>query len=80
MYLLSNKITIKDTGIGISKEIQSKIFDIDENTSTKGTENEKGTGLGLILCKEFVEQHKGEIWAESEEGKGSTFLFTLPVV
>jgi len=74
------KITIKDTGIGISKEKQLTLFDIGENNSTLGTNNEKGTGLGLILCYEFVKKHGGEIWVESEEGKGSEFNFTLPLV
>ena len=70
---------MKDNGIGIPKEIQSKLFDIGENTSTQGTENETGTGLGLILCKEFTEKHGGEIWIESEIDKGSEFIFTIPV-
>jgi len=73
------EIIIKDSGVGISKEIQTKLFDISENISTKGTDNEAGTGLGLILCKEFVEKHGGAIWVESEEGKGSEFKFTLPL-
>ena len=72
------KITVKDNGVGISKEIQSKLFDISENVSTHGTENEAGTGLGLILCKEFVEKHNGKIWIESEIDKGSSFHFTIP--
>ena len=72
------EITVKDNGIGISKEIQSKLFDIGENTSIQGTENETGTGLGLILCKEFVEKNGGKIWIESEEGKGSKFIFSMP--
>ncbi len=72
------EITVKDNGVGISKEIQSKLFDIGENRSTEGTENEEGTGLGLILCKEFVEKHGGKIWVESEVGTGSSFVFTLP--
>jgi len=75
-----HEIYVKDSGVGISKEMQSKIFDIGENTSTKGTENEDGTGLGLILCKEFIERHNGNIWVESDEGKGSEFIFTLPVI
>jgi signal transduction histidine kinase len=73
------QILVTDNGVGISKETQSKLFDIGENTSTKGTENESGTGLGLILCKEFVEKHGGKIWVESELGKGSNFKFTLPL-
>ena len=74
------EITVKDSGVGISPEIQSKLFKITENISTKGTEEEAGTGLGLILCKEFVEKHNGEIWVESEVGKGSEFIFTLQKV
>ena len=54
-----------------------KLFKTDTNTSTLGTQNEQGTGLGLILCKEFIEKHKEKIWVESEEGKGSIFKFTL---
>ena len=73
------QVTVKDTGVGISKEMQAKIFDISKNTTTKGTENELGTGLGLILSKEFVEKHGGKIWIESEKEKGSEFIFTLPV-
>ncbi len=72
------EITVKDSGVGISPEIQSNLFKITETISTKGTENETGTGLGLILCKEFVEKHDGKIWVESEEGKGSIFHFMLP--
>ncbi len=72
------EITVKDNGIGISKKTQSKLFDISENTSTEGTDNEEGTGLGLILCKEFTEKHGGKIWVESEIGKGSSFSFTVP--
>ena len=77
-----NKLTISvhDTGIGIPPEAIDKLFNIDSKHSTYGTQNEKGTGLGLILCKEFVEKHGGKIWVESEEGNGSTFYFTLPHV
>lgn len=71
-------VAISDTGVGIEKENLEKLFRIDANVSTTGTFNEKGSGLGLILCKEFVEINKGEIWAESEPGRGSTFYFTLP--
>jgi PAS domain S-box-containing protein len=70
-------ISVKDTGIGIHAGLLQKIFLFDENNKTKGTEGELSTGLGLILCKEFVEKHGGKIWIESEEGKGSTFYFTI---
>jgi signal transduction histidine kinase len=72
------EITIKDNGIGISPEAQKKLFKIDSFQSTAGTNNEKGSGLGLILCKEFIELHGGSIWIESESGKGCEFKFTLP--
>jgi len=71
-------VFVKDTGVGMTQEIKDKIFRIDQNVSTLGTSQEKGTGLGLILCKEFVEMHNGKIWVDSEPGKGSTFCFTLP--
>lgn len=68
-----------DSGVGISKTVVKKLFRIDENYTTPGTQNEQGTGLGLILCKEFVEKHKGKIGVDSEEGKGSTFWFSMPL-
>jgi len=71
--------TVSDTGIGIEKAYVSGIFNVDCNISKPGTSNESGTGLGLILCKDFVEVNHGSIWAESEPGKGSDFKFTLPV-
>lgn len=71
-------ISVRDNGIGIKKDAIGKLFRIEENYSTYGTQNEEGTGLGLILCKEFVEKHRGIIWVESEMGKGSTFCFTIP--
>jgi signal transduction histidine kinase len=74
------EIAVSDNGIGMTKEIMAKLFRIDANLSTQGTENERGTGLGLILCKEFVEKNGGKIWVESESGKGSTFKFILPLV
>jgi signal transduction histidine kinase/ligand-binding sensor domain-containing protein len=73
------EISVSDTGIGIDKETNSKLFRIDANISKPGTDNEKGTGLGLFLCKEFIEKHGGRIWVESEEGRGSTFRFCLPL-
>jgi signal transduction histidine kinase len=72
------EIAVRDNGTGISIEAQAELFKITTPHSTKGTGNELGTGLGLILCKEFVEMHGGNIWVESEPGKGSTFKFTLP--
>ena len=73
------KISVKDDGVGISEENISKIFRIDSKHKTPGTMGEKGTGLGLILCKEFVEKHGGTITVKSESGKGSLFSFTLPL-
>jgi signal transduction histidine kinase len=70
-------VSVRDTGIGIPDTMIGKLFQIDQCYSTPGTNREQGTGLGLILCKEFVEKHGGKIWAESEEGKGSVFFFTL---
>jgi ligand-binding sensor domain-containing protein/signal transduction histidine kinase len=69
---------IKDEGIGIPKEKTASLFNLESNTTQSGTSGEKGTGLGLILSKEFVEMHKGKIWVESEPGKGSTFYFSVP--
>jgi len=71
-------ISVSDTGVGIEQEKLQKLFDISEKTSTAGTENEKGTGLGLLLCKEFVEKHDGKIWVESKIEKGSKFIFSIP--
>jgi signal transduction histidine kinase len=72
------EVTVEDNGIGISAENQRKLFQIDTFHSTPGTHDEKGTGLGLLLCKEFVELHGGNIRIESEAGNGSRFAFTLP--
>lgn len=71
-------ISVTDNGVGISKENLESLFHIDKNHSSKGTYNETGTGLGLLLCKDFVEVHGGKIWAESELNKGSKFIFTIP--
>ncbi len=78
-------VSVADTGIGISNDNIGKLFRLDESYSTKGTQNEKGTGLGLILCREFVDKHGGKIWVKSFDkdlndikSPGSTFYFTLP--
>lgn len=75
-----NEITIcvRDFGIGMSGDTARNLFSPDSNSPQEGTSGEKGTGLGLILCKEFIEVHKGRIWVESETGKGSQFCFVLP--
>ncbi|MBL7102995.1 MAG: tetratricopeptide repeat-containing sensor histidine kinase [Bacteroidales bacterium] len=72
------EVSVIDTGIGISEENIKKLFILENQYTTKGTSDEKGTGLGLIICKEFIEKSGGEIWVESESGKGSIFKFTLP--
>jgi signal transduction histidine kinase len=74
----STEISVSDNGTGIKPEQQTSLFDISRMLSTTGTAGEKGSGLGLILCKEFIETHKGKIWFTSEPGKGSDFRFTLP--
>ena len=73
-------IPVNDTGIGIEPVNMVKLFKIDAKFQQKGTAGEKGTGLGLILCKEFVERHGGHIWCEAFKGQGSTCSFTLPGV
>lgn len=70
-------IFIRDSGLGMSKEMINNLFRIDATHSSMGTNKELGTGLGLILCKEFITKHNGRIWVESEVGVGSTFYFTL---
>jgi PAS domain S-box-containing protein len=74
----SVEISIQDTGIGMSKFLVTNLFRLDVQTTREGTEGEPSTGLGMLLCKEFVEKHSGRLWVESEEGNGSTFYFTLP--
>ena len=71
-------LTVSDSGCGISEKLMGQLFRLDKTFTTKGTNDETGTGLGLIICKEFIEIHKGTIWAESIEGKGSDFHFRIP--
>jgi len=74
------EVTVNDSGVGMTKEVVDQLFRIDvKHKSKDGTNGEKGTGLGLILCKEFIEKHGGKIWVKSEIGKGSAFLFTIPL-
>ncbi|TVR01103.1 MAG: DUF3365 domain-containing protein, partial [Desulfovibrionales bacterium] len=72
------QMAVKDSGIGINKERLSNLFTISKDTRQLGTEGEKGTGLGLVICKQFIEKHGGRIWVESEQGQGTTVFFTLP--
>jgi len=71
------EISVRDSDIGMNHHLLANLFRLDEQTNRKGTEGEPSAGLGLIICKEFVEKHGGKLWVESEEGKGSTFYFTL---
>lgn len=73
------RVSVIDNGIGISEKDLDKLFRVDMSHSTEGTSHERGTGLGLILCKEFVEKHGGQIWVESQLGVGSKFIFTIPI-
>jgi PAS domain S-box-containing protein len=75
----SIEVKVSDNGIGMTPELKNKLFLISEKTRRQGTEGEMSTGLGLLLCKEFIEKHGGKIWVESEEGKGSVFSFTIPM-
>jgi PAS domain S-box-containing protein len=72
------EMKVSDSGIGMPPELKSKLFLLSEKTSRPGTNGEMSTGLGLLLCKEFIEKHGGKIWVESEVGKGSSFYFTIP--
>jgi two-component system, sensor histidine kinase and response regulator len=71
------EVKVSDSGIGMTPDLKNKLFMINEKTSRNGTEGESSTGLGLLLCKEFIEKLGGKIWVESEVGKGSTFTFTV---
>ena len=72
------EITVADNGVGIPTNKQSEIFQIDKRTNTSGTEKEEGTGLGLIICKDFLARNGGQIWVESTQEMGSKFTFSLP--
>ncbi len=72
------QLQVADNGVGMERGVKEKVFEIDSNYTARGTANEEGSGLGLILVNEFVARHGGEIWVESEPGEGSTFYFTLP--
>jgi len=74
------KIQVSDNGIGMDENTRNSLFRKEANPSHQGTKNEEGTGLGLIICKEFVEKHGGEIWVKSELGKGSNFIFAIPLL
>ena len=71
-------VSVRDNGVGMNGDVLKMLFDKTAPYTTRGTANEKGTGLGLILCKEFIEKNGGKIWVDSAESKGSTFYFTLP--
>lgn len=71
-------VSVTDTGHGISESAQKSLFKVGESKSTEGTEGEKGTGLGLLLCKEFIDLHGGNIWVENSSEQGTTFSFNLP--
>lgn len=85
IYLRANRagsevrVDVIDSGVGIPDENLKRLFTIDKSATTQGTEGEMGTGLGLVLCKEFIEKNDGKIWVESKEGKGSVFSFIIPV-
>jgi two-component system sensor histidine kinase/response regulator len=74
------EVRVKDFGHGIKEEHKELLLSENVAISTRGTNNEKGTGIGLNLCRDFIKQNKGRLWFESEEGKGSTFYFTIPAV
>ncbi len=71
-------ISVQDNGTGMTRDVQNKLFKLAETKSKRGTNNESGTGLGLVLCADFVKMNGGSIWFESEESKGTTFFFTIP--
>ncbi|MDP3148773.1 MAG: PAS domain S-box protein [Ignavibacteria bacterium] len=72
------EVSVQDTGVGMLEKDVKRLFKMEEKVSSKGTDDEPSTGLGLLLCKEFVEKNGGKVWAESVKGEGSTFYFTVP--
>jgi signal transduction histidine kinase len=74
------RFSVKDNGVGMDENQKSLLFGMNKSFTTPGTTNEKGSGLGMILCKDFIEKHSGEIWVESYSGKGSEFFFTIPAI
>jgi signal transduction histidine kinase len=72
-------ISVSDTGIGMESEIMDKLFDLKTSFSTQGTDGEKGSGIGLMLTRDFVERNKGQLSVESTPGKGTTFKFSVPL-
>lgn len=72
------KVVVEDNGIGIDDTVKATLFNLDEFVSAEGTAGERGSGFGLVLCKEFIDKNNGKIWVESEVGKGSKFMFTVP--
>ncbi len=77
-YWVVGKARISDNGIGMCEKVLTSAFSVDKSKRQLGTDGEKGTGLGLVLCKEFVEKHGGRIWLESTPGNGTKVFFTLP--
>ena len=73
-------LTVKDSGVGITARDQKKLFNLDAFHTTKGTKDEQGTGLGMIICREFVQKNGGDIQVKSKPGQGSSFTFSLPLV
>jgi signal transduction histidine kinase len=72
-------VRVKDTGIGMSREQQSTLFSFGDFHTTRGTEGEQGTGLGLMICHEFIKKHGGKLEATSQPGEGSVFTFDIPI-
>lgn len=72
-------ISIRDTGIGMPKKMVEQLFSLESKNGRPGTDGEPSTGLGLILCKDFIERNEGKLYVESEEGKGTVFSFSLPI-